>query len=283
VWTCGRVPAQWAWRDLPNIPSVCPTCGQSLVDERTRSRVLRAQAGTHRSIERKLRATITADVEAATRARNADERERLRARIDQLQRQVDTQSAYDRGAAHERDVCGTLTAAFPEDRVVREGRRGDVLHTVLDERGHEAGLILYECKNAGTWQSAWLQKFRSDACRRQIPYLVLVTRKLPAKERGLCVRDDIAPAVTPSVQNDANSPVGSCTHSPGAIRPPVAVVPNSCWPTVIGVAVAIDLPPSAKEDVGAASAASTSRVQTGIRRRKAGSFSTGVGYRAAGA
>lgn len=169
----------------------CPTCGQSLMDQAMLKRVERAKSTAERSLRVTLRAEIRADVEAQIKAKHAESEARLAARIDELQRQAEKRGAYDRGTCHEQDVIAALRAAFPNDRIERGGRRGDVLHAVV-HRGREVGLILYECKNAGTWQNGWLAKLKSDGRKRRTPYLVLVTRKLPAKARGLCVRDDVA-------------------------------------------------------------------------------------------
>ena len=55
----------------------------------------------------------------------------------------------------EHDVLGALRSAFPTDRIDHHGRRGDVLQVVM-HGDREIGRILYECKNAGAWQNAWL-------------------------------------------------------------------------------------------------------------------------------
>ena len=167
---------------------VCPTCGQSLVDHEMQKRVDRAQLTLEKAVRAKLQPDIEATAAAKSEAKHAAETARFKKRIDQLQRQVDTSSAHDRGTGHERDVLGVLRTAFPGDRIERDGHRGDILHTVVDG-GRDLGLILYECKNAGNWQNTWISKLKKNAPTRGTPYVVLVSRTLPANEHALCVRD----------------------------------------------------------------------------------------------
>jgi hypothetical protein len=155
------------------------------------NRVKRARAQDERALRSKVHAEIQARVEERVAHEYAGRMARAAARIDQLQRQLDTRSAHDRGVDHEHDVLSMLRSAFPADRIERFGRRGDVLHTVMGS-GREVGRILYECKNAGAWQNDWLIKLKQDGLKRRTPYLVLVTRKLPAKASAMCVRDDVA-------------------------------------------------------------------------------------------
>jgi len=169
---------------------VCPTCGQSLIDQEMRTRVERAQASAEKGLRATLRAEVEAEVTERLEARYAAERARAKARADELQRQLDTRSAHDRGIGHEYDVLASLKAAFPADSIERHGRGGDILHTVIDS-GREVGLMLYECKNDGSWQSAWVDKLKRDGRKRGTPYLLLVSRTLPANAKGLCVRGDV--------------------------------------------------------------------------------------------
>jgi hypothetical protein len=156
-----------------------------------RKTVDRALASTKRS----LRATLLPDVEAELReeleVKYAEDNARAWARAQELQHQLDRRSAHDRGVGREHDVLAALKTAFPTDRIERDGRRGDILHTVV-HAGHEIGLILYECKNAATFQNKWIAKLKDDGRKRRTPYLMLVSSRLPAKEAGICVREDVA-------------------------------------------------------------------------------------------
>lgn len=180
----------------------CPVCGQSLVDETMRRRVEGATAASERSVRAKVRRAVEAEVSERLEAKYAAENARAKVRADQLQRQLDTRSAHDRGIKQEQDLLEALRTAFPRDRIERQGRGGDILHTVV-HGDSDVGLILYESKNAGVWQNAWLAKLRQDGRKRHTPYLILVSRKLPAQESGLCVRRDVAVCEPPLVTHVA--------------------------------------------------------------------------------
>jgi hypothetical protein len=146
------------------------------------------------STERSLRAKLLSDAEAKAReeleVKYAEDNARAWARAQELQHQLDRRSAHDRGVGREHDVLAALRTAFPTDRIERDGRRGDILHTVV-HAGHEVGLILWECKNAATFQNKWIAKLKDDGRERRTPYLILVSSRLPAKEAGICVREDV--------------------------------------------------------------------------------------------
>jgi hypothetical protein len=169
----------------------CPTCGQSLINEQMRRAVDRALDSTERALRAKLLPDVEAKLSEELEVKYADDNARAWARAQELQHQLDRRSAHDRGVGREHDVLAVLKTAFPIDKIERDGRRGDILHTVV-HGGHEVGLILYECKNAATFQSKWIAKLKDDGRKRRTPYLILVSSRLPVKEAGICVRDDIA-------------------------------------------------------------------------------------------
>ena len=95
---------------------------------------------------------------------------------------------------NEADIAEELAHAFPEDDIQREGKGGDILQTVRYQLGRkleEAGLILYECKDTKRWSNAFLKQIKADGQTHQTPYLLLVSRTLPANEECACVRDDV--------------------------------------------------------------------------------------------
>jgi hypothetical protein len=169
----------------------CPTCGQSLINEQMRQAVDRALTLTERSTRAKLLPDVEATVREELEAKCAEENARAWARALELQHQLDRRSAHDRGIHREHDTMAVLGTTFPTDRIERDGRRGDILHTVV-HADRDVGLILYECKNAATFQNKWITKLRDDGRKRRTPYLILVSSRLPAKEAGICVREDVA-------------------------------------------------------------------------------------------
>lgn len=169
----------------------CPTCGQSLINEQMRKAVDRALASTERSVRAQLLPELEASLSEELEVKHAAGNARAWARAQELQHQLDRRSAHDRGVGREHDTMGALKTAFPTDTIERDGRRGDILHTVI-HAGQEVGLILYECKNAATFQNKWIAKLKDDGRKRRTPYLILVSSRLPAKETGICVRKDVA-------------------------------------------------------------------------------------------
>jgi hypothetical protein len=156
-----------------------------------RKRVARAYASMENSIRAKLLPDVEAKVREELEVKYAEDNARAWARAHELEHQLDPRSAHDRGVRREHDVLATLKTAFPTDRIERDGRRGDIVHTVV-HAGHEVGLILYECKNTATFQSKWIAKLKDDGRKRCTPYVILVSSRLPAKEVGICVREDVA-------------------------------------------------------------------------------------------
>lgn len=169
----------------------CPTCGQSLINEQMRKAVDRGVASTERSFRAKLLPEVQATLREELEVKYAEDNARAWARAQELQHQLDRRGAHDRGTGRERDTLAALKTAFPADKIERDGRRGDILHTVV-HAGQEVGLILYECKKAATYQNKWITKLKDDGRKRRTPYLILVSSRLPAKEAGLCVREDVA-------------------------------------------------------------------------------------------
>ena len=90
-----------------------------------------------------------------------------------------------------------LRTAFPEDQIERPGHGhagGDILHEVyvISGSGREkAGLIVYECKNTQTWQSSFLKQAHKEGETHNTPYLVIVSRAFPKKEKTLFVENGI--------------------------------------------------------------------------------------------
>ncbi|MDR1067242.1 MAG: DUF2130 domain-containing protein [Clostridiales bacterium] len=69
------------------------------------------------------------------------------------------------GEILELDVERNLRVAFPFDTVeeVKKGERGSDMRQIVNERFYSnCGLILWECKNAKTYQASWLSKLKDE-------------------------------------------------------------------------------------------------------------------------
>jgi hypothetical protein len=118
----------------------------------------------------------------------------MRKQIEDLKRRAEQGSQQLQGEAGEEALEAMLRTAFPCDEItpVAQGIRGADLHqTVLDARGHRAGAILWECKNAKNWSDNWIAKLKEDQRTLRADVAILVTTSLP---RG-CTRFTVVDGV----------------------------------------------------------------------------------------
>lgn len=110
------------------------------------------------------------------------------------------------GEILELDIEQSLRTAFPYDTIdeVKKGERGsDIRQTVNEQFYQNCGLILWECKNAKTYQASWLGKLKDEIATEKAQIGVIVFNStdggvsLPALEEGN--DPDFAPTV--KVQN----------------------------------------------------------------------------------
>lgn len=150
--------------------------------------------------EQRIEVQAQAETEAARKAK-AEVQTQLRKKDTLLQklqddlevksRQIEHLTADELGDLNEEQLLGELRKAFPEDQIERPGHGkagGDILHEVRVASGprfEKAGLIVYECKNTQTWQTSFLTQARREGATHRTPYLVVVSRAFPAKEKTL--------------------------------------------------------------------------------------------------
>lgn len=81
------------------------------------------------------------------------------------------------GEILELDIEQGLRASFPFDAIeeVKKGERGsDVRQTVNEQLYMNCGLVLWECKNAKTYQSSWLSKLKDELAEEKAQIGVIV-------------------------------------------------------------------------------------------------------------
>lgn len=81
------------------------------------------------------------------------------------------------GEILELDIEQALRAAFPFDTIdeVKKGERGsDIRQVVNDQFYHNCGLVLWECKNAKTYQAGWLGKLKDELANEKAQIGVIV-------------------------------------------------------------------------------------------------------------
>ncbi|MGH7748245.1 MAG: DUF2130 domain-containing protein, partial [Candidatus Dormibacteria bacterium] len=106
-----------------------------------------------------------------------------RDRLEEAQRKLEQGSQQLQGEVAEISLERGLGGTYPGDDItpIKTGVRGaDVLQTVRTPLGTEAGKILWESKNAQTWQPAWIGKLENDMRDAGARFGVLVSAVLPA-------------------------------------------------------------------------------------------------------
>lgn len=81
------------------------------------------------------------------------------------------------GEILELDIERDLKAAFPTDTIteVRKGERGADIRQIINERAYtDCGLVLWECKNAKSFQTSWLSKLREELSKEKARAGVIV-------------------------------------------------------------------------------------------------------------
>ena len=132
------------------------------------------------------------------RLRSEAEASRLRAQLENLTRKLEKQTGEQRGEEGELDLFAQLRQAFPTDRIRRIGRGvkgADIVQEVMDGT-NISGRIVYESKNVSVWQNTFLRQAAKYCGQSETPYVMIVSRVFPKKERNFCVAGDI-PIVTP--------------------------------------------------------------------------------------
>jgi len=155
--------------------------------------------------ERKRDAEVAkAKKEAAEDAREKEqlkhtvEMSRLQSKVEDLNRRLEKKSGEQFGEEGELDLHAELMRAFPSDKIERIGRGvigADIHHKVMDGE-RIAGCIVYESKNVSSWLNTFITQAQKYHTQYGTPYVMVVSRVFPKKQRGMCVVDDV-PVVEP--------------------------------------------------------------------------------------
>jgi len=163
---------------------------QRLAEQRTHDDdVLKARLREQRD------ALDKATVEAinAEKAKAFTDRQKLEARLTQLQRQVAHNAAAELGEGAELNLYEQLRDEFPGDTIVsvKRGQPGaDLVHTVI-ENGRECGHIVYDSKSRAAWRNSYVSRLLDDKIAAKADHAVLVTRVFPAGQAQLYVQDGV--------------------------------------------------------------------------------------------
>ncbi|PIR59013.1 MAG: hypothetical protein COU69_02310 [Candidatus Pacebacteria bacterium CG10_big_fil_rev_8_21_14_0_10_56_10] len=99
----------------------------------------------------------------------------------ELQRKLQQGSQQAQGEVMELELEELLKREFPLDKVVevQKGQRGaDVVQEVIDKKGRNCGVILWESKNA-KWQNTWIATLKENQRQAKAQIAVLVVNNPP--------------------------------------------------------------------------------------------------------
>ncbi len=161
---------------------------------------MKAMAGRQEALiaERIVLARETAEKEklAAVQSEQAkafDEKQKLVAKIAEMQRQLENKTAQDLGDGPEADLFEILKSEFPEDRIARvdKGAAGaDVVHDIY-LNGRLCGRIVYDSKNRSAWRNEYVTKLRADQVEAKADHAVLASKVFPAGVREMHIQDGV--------------------------------------------------------------------------------------------
>ncbi len=119
--------------------------------------------------------------------------EDTRVALDSANYKLQQKSQQLQGEIFELDLEKSLKETFPDDEIdpVGKGVQGaDVIHHVKGKSGREAGIILWETKDA-KWTASWLPKLREDGRGQGATALVLVSKNLPKEIESFAIMDGV--------------------------------------------------------------------------------------------
>lgn len=146
--------------------------------------------------EEKIKEETRKRLEEEHRLKDAEKDKKLQDALkvnNELKRKLEQGSQQTQGEVLELEIEEILRKEFPNDMLseVKRGVRGaDVIQTVVDRRGNQCGMILWESKNA-QWSEGWIKKLREDQREAKAQLAVLVVTNPPDKIDTFTYRDGI--------------------------------------------------------------------------------------------
>ena len=132
----------------------------------------------------KIRDNALKEAQEKHELKDKEKAEQLRAALktnDELKRKLQQGSQQTQGEVLELELEEILKREFPLDNIteVKKGQRGaDVIQEVIDKRGRNCGIILWELKNA-RWQNTWINKLKEDQRQAKAHLAILVAAEPP--------------------------------------------------------------------------------------------------------
>jgi len=157
--------------------------------EASREAALNARLLEQREVlEKHNQATLNAE-----RAKAFEDKQKLEAALQDVQRQLQKKTAEELGEGAEVDLFEDLKAEFPGDKIwrVAKGIAGaDVIHEIYNN-GMLCGTIVYDSKNRNAWRSEYVTKLRADQIAAKADHAVLSSHVFPAGAKQLHIQDGV--------------------------------------------------------------------------------------------
>jgi hypothetical protein len=149
------------------------------------------QKATLKTQEGLLRATRTIDATRKQMSTLQQQNLKQQDRITNLETQLKNQTTPQlEGLLFEDKLIEALQKDFPHDKFVHTGKGGDILHHVVLQK-NDVGLIVYECKRVGHWQSAHAEQAYTAKIQRKADYAVLVTNATKKGSGGFFIEKGV--------------------------------------------------------------------------------------------
>lgn len=121
------------------------------------------------------------------------ERQKVQAKLEDLQRQLQKKRADELGESAELDLGSALRAAFPDDRFqpIDKGVAGADLWQDVVHNGDVCGRIIYDSKNRKQWRDDYVAKLKTDQLDADGDCAVLATRVFPKGITQMHIQDGV--------------------------------------------------------------------------------------------
>ena len=122
-----------------------------------------------------------------------EERQKMEAKLEDLQRQIKKERADELGEAAELELTDALREAFPNDcfHPIDKGVAGADLWQDVKHNGKVCGRIVYDSKNRNQWRNTYVSKLRTDQIDANGDYAVLATRVFPAGFKQMYIQESV--------------------------------------------------------------------------------------------
>jgi hypothetical protein len=129
----------------------------------------------------------------AERATSLETQMKLEGQLQDMQRQLQKQTAEEHREGAELELYEVLKAAFEDDKIrrVQKGAPGaDIVHEVI-LNGKLCGKIVYDSKNRNRWAWEYVTKLRQDQIAETADHAILSSNKFPAGQKQLHLQEHV--------------------------------------------------------------------------------------------